>query len=181
MGRAHVGVSIPIQFTSWDVAAGTNAFGRDLLALGALVLLVKVALENVLSLKLHGALRALPRLLVSMHLLQVVGELKFCFEFDLANLAGNFVGLARRNIHVLVVRGPLLEDLPTISACQGAGLSMCLHFRGAWERHITKGAFARLRSSVRNECHGSFTKRLEEKMATRNLYSWVSSFWEFCL
>jgi hypothetical protein len=99
----------------------------------------------------------------------VVGELKVCFEFDLADLARNFVGLARRNVHVLVVRSPLLEDLPTISACQGAIFSVCLHLRGAWERHITKGAFARLRSSVRNECHGSpFTKRLEEKMATRN-------------
>ena len=116
MGRAHVGVSIPIQFTSWNVATGAHAFGRDLFALGALVLLVGVALENVLSLKLHGALRALPRLLVSMHLLQVVGKLKVCFEFDLADLARNFVGLARRNVHVLVVRGPLLEDLPTISA-----------------------------------------------------------------
>ena len=120
MGRAHVGVSIPIQFTSWNVATGAHAFGRDLLALGALVLLVSVALEDVLSSKLHGALRALPRLLVSMHLLQVVGELKVCFEFDLADLARNFVGLARRNVHVLVVRSPLLEDLPTISACQGA-------------------------------------------------------------
>jgi hypothetical protein len=96
-----------------------------------------------------------------MHLPQVVGELKVLLEFDLADQARNFVGLARRNVHVLVVRSPLVEDLPTISACQGAGLSMCLHLRGAWECHITKGAFARLRSSVRNECHGSFTKRLE--------------------
>ncbi len=116
MGRAHVGVSIPIQFTSWNVATGTHTFGRDLLALGALVLLVNVALEDVMSMKLHGTLRALPRLLVSMHFLQVLGELKFCFEFDLADLARNFVGLARRNVHVLVVRGPLFEDLPTISA-----------------------------------------------------------------
>ena len=168
MGRAHVGVSIPIQFTSWNVATGAHAFGRDLLALGALVLLVSVALEDVLSSKLHGALRALPRLLVSMHLLQVVGELKVCFEFDLADLARNFVGLARRNVHVLVVRSPLLEDLPTISARQGAIFSVCLHLRGAWECHITKGAFARLRIGVRNECHGSPFTKLEEKMATRN-------------
>ena len=163
MGRAHIGVSIPIQFTSWNVATGAHAFGRDLFALGALVLLVGVALENVLSPKLHGALRALPRLLVSMHLLQVVGELKVCFEFDLADLARNFVGLARRNVHVLVVRSPLLEDLSTISAHQGAIFSVCLHFRGAWERHITKGAFAWLRSSVRNECHGSLQKGWKKK------------------
>jgi len=112
----YIGVSIPIQFTSWNVATGAHAFGGDLFALGALVLLVNVALEDVLSLKLHGTLRALPRLLFSMHLPQVVCELKLCFEFNLAYLARNFVGLARRNIHVLVVRGPLFEDLPTISA-----------------------------------------------------------------
>ena len=155
MGRAHVGVSIPIQFTSWNVATGAHAFGRDLLALGALVLLVSVALEDVLSLKLHGALRALPRRLVSMHLPQVVGELKVLLEFDLADLARNLVGLAWGGVEVLGVRSPLLEDLSTISACQGASLSMCLHLRNAWEFHVTKGAFARLRSSVRDECHGA--------------------------
>jgi hypothetical protein len=115
-----------------------------------------------------------------MHLLQVVGELKVCFEFDLADLARNFVGLARRNVHVLVVRSPLLEDLPTISAHQGAIFSVCLHLRGAWERLITKGAFARLRSSVRNECHGSpFTKSLYKKwLRGRNYISFCpDEFW----
>ena len=156
MCRAHVGVSIPMQFASWNVATGTHTFGRDLLlALDSLVLLINVALEDVLSLKLHGALRALPRLLVSMHVPHVVGELKVLLEFDLADLARNFVGLAWGCVEVLVVRSPLLEDLPTISARQGAGLSMCLHLRGAWECHITKGAIAWLRSSVRDECHGS--------------------------
>ena len=155
MGRAHVGVSIPIQFASWNVATGAHTFGRDLLALGSLVLLVRVALEDVLSMELHGALRALPRLLVSMHVPQVVGELKVLLEFDLADLARKLVGLARGGVEVLGVRSPLLEDLSTISTCQGASLSMCLHLRDAWEFHVTKGAFARLRSSVRDECHGS--------------------------
>lgn len=160
MGRAHVGVSIPIQFASWNVATDTHKFGRDLLlALGALVLLVNVALEDVLSLKLHGALRALPRLLVSMHVPHVVGELKVLLEFDLADLARNLVGLAWGGVEVLVVRSPLLEDLPTISAHQGAGLSMCFHLRGAWECHITKGAFARFRICVRDGCHGSVYKK----------------------
>ena len=168
MGRTHVGVSIPIQLASWNVATGAHTFGRDLLALDALVLLVNVALEDVLSLKLHGALRAFPRRLVSMHVAQLVGELKVLLEFDLADLARNLVGLARGGVEVLVVRSALLEDLSTISACQGAGLSMGLHLRDAWKFRVTKGAFARLRSSVRNECHGSPFTKLEEKMATRN-------------
>ena len=154
MCRAHVDVSIPIQLASRNVATGAHAFDQDLLALDSLVLLVNVALEDVLSLKLHGALRAFPRRLVSMHVAQVVGELKVLLEFDLADLARNLVGLARGGVEVLGVRSPL-EDLSTISACQGAGLSVCLHLRDASERHITKGAFAWLRSSVRDECHGS--------------------------
>ena len=150
----HVDVSIPMQLASRNVATGAHKFSRDLLVLDSLVLLVNVALEDVLSLKLHGALRAFPRRLVSMHVAQLVGELKVLLEFDLADLARNLVGLAWGGVEVLGVRSPLLEDLSTISACQGASLSMCLHLRNAWEFHVTKGAFARLRSSVRDECHG---------------------------
>ncbi len=143
MCRTHFDVSIPIQLASRNVATGANTFNWDL-ALDSLVLLVNVALEDVLSLKLHGALRAFPRRLVSMHVAQVVGELKVLLEFDLADLARNLVGLARGGVEVLGVRSPLLEDLSTISTRQGASLSMCLHLRDASERHITKGAFARL-------------------------------------
>ena len=168
MGRAHVGVSIPIQLASWNVATGAHTFGRDLLALGALVLLVNVALEDVLSMEIHVALRALPRRLVSMHVAQLVSELKVLLEFDLADLARNLVGLAWGGVEVLGVRSPLLEDLSTISTCQGASLSTCLHFRDAWEFRVTQGAFARLRNGVRDECHGSPFTKLEEKMATRN-------------
>ena len=180
MCRAHVDVSIPIQLASRSVATGAHAFDQDLLALDSLVLLVNVALEDVLSLKLHGALRAFPRRLVSMHVAQLVGELKLLLEFDLADLARNLVGLAWGGVEVLGVRSPLLEDLSTISTCQGASLSTCLHFRDAWEFRVTQGAFARLRSSVRNECHGSpFTKSLYKKwLRGRNYISFCpDEFW----
>ena len=144
MGWAHLDVTIPIQLALRNVATRTLAICFSL-ALDGLVLLGLVSIQPVFSSKLHGTIITLPRRRILVHIAQVGGELNVCLEFDLANLARYFVGLAGRNVHVFGVGCSLFENLPTVRAHQGAALSACLHLRSASEFLITKGAAAWLR------------------------------------
>ncbi len=104
MSRARVGVTIPIQLASWHVTTRALAIGRDLfLALQSLVQLVRVAIDLILSIKLHGTLRALPRSIVLVRLAPVIGELVFCLQFFRAHLTRKLVGLTWRRVEMLGV------------------------------------------------------------------------------
>ena len=146
MSWAHFYMTIQIHLAIRSVATGTFEIHFSL-ALEALVLLSHVPLQDIRSRILHWTEWALPRHQILMSKGQVVGELVLRLEFLLApiNHALNFVSLARRNVHVLEVGRFLFENLLTVTAHQGAVLSVCLHPCNAREFHIAKGAATWLR------------------------------------